>query len=103
MMAIDIIGHEFEGPYTSTDKLQDRSGVYVVLCKRGDKWTIIDVGESAEVKTRIENHDRSDCWVKNCSSNLAVAVLYTPNKKQSGRKEIEGKIRERFNPPCGDR
>ena len=103
MMAIDIVGYKFEGPFTSTDRLQDRSGVYVVLCKNGDKWTIIDVGESAEVKTRIENHDRSDCWVKNCTSNLAVAVLYTPNKMQPGRKEIEAKIRGRFNPPCGDR
>ena len=49
-----------EGPYTSTESLEDRSGVYIILtrAKSTDKWTVIDVGESHELKTRVENHDR---------------------------------------------
>lgn len=103
-MSITISGVSFEGPYSSTDSLQDRSGVYAILCKKNNgNYDLIDVGESAMVKDRVKNHDRKACWNGNCHSSLAVAAYYTPNLQQAGRKEVEQKIRSQFKPPCGER
>jgi hypothetical protein len=77
--------------------------VYVILCHRDAKNFVIDVGESAQVKTRVDNHDRKDCWQLNCQGNLLVAVYYTPNLQSSGRIAIEQEIRRQYNPPCGDK
>lgn len=102
-MAIQIGNYTFEGPYTSANALEDRSGVYAIHCFFNLKYYLIDVGESATVRSRIENHDRKDCWVSNCNGTLTVSVLYTPNKQQAGRMEIEQELRSLYNPPCGER
>jgi len=102
-MAIRIGRFSFEGPYTSTAYLEDRSGVYVILCRPGNDYTPVDAGESATVRTRVETHERQHCWRRNCAGTLTVAVLYTPNFQQPGRMAIEQEIREEFSPACGVR
>ena len=102
-MGINVGKYSFEGPYTSTDSLEDKSGIYTIHCYRENKYYLIDVGESAKVKERVSNHDRKDCWKKNCSATLTVSVLYTPNLQQEGRMEIEQEIRKQYNPPCGEK
>ena len=101
-MSISVGDYVFEGPYNSTENLKNNSGVYVIVCKRWEEYYLIDVGESKEVKNRIENHDRVECWKKNCDSELMVAVLYTPNKQKHGRMEIEQEIRNIYDIPCGN-
>jgi hypothetical protein len=102
-MTTTIGGYNFDGPYTSIDKIEDMSGIYAVLCCRNKICNIIDVGESASVRSRIENHERKDCWEKNCSKTLKFSVYYTPNLKESGRKEIEQEIRDQYpSIPCGE-
>ena len=61
---------------------------------------MIDVGESARVKTRVESHDRERCWTINQQGSLAVAVLYTQSLK---RRLIEQEIRAQYTPVCGIR
>jgi hypothetical protein len=100
---INIGNYQFEGPYTSTASLEDRSGVYAILDQRADDNYLLDCGESATVKTRVEGHDRQPCWNRNSSGTLNVAVFYTPNLQQSGRMAVEQAIRKAFNPTCGDR
>jgi len=95
--------YSFEGPYENTNQLEDRSGVYFITCYDGEKYYPIDVGETKNVKSRIETHDRSDCWSEKCKKTILFAVFYTPNKQQPGRKEIEQDIRCNYNFPCGDR
>lgn len=102
-MIIMIGSYEFKGPYTSTDELEDRSGIYAVLCHFDSEYTVIDIGESAKVKTRVETHDRKECWDKNCFGELVVAVLYTPNKGKLSRTIIEQSLRLLCTPLCGDR
>lgn len=103
-MGILIAGYTFDGPYSSTNSLEDRSGVYAILCKKDNgNYTLIDAGESAQVKSRVESHDRKSCWDRNCHSTLMFAVFYTPHLQQAGRIEIEQKIRTQYNPTCGDR
>ena len=98
---IEIGDYTFIGPYMSTDLIEDRSGVYAVICIMENKRYLLDVGESAQVKTWLDTHDRRDCWEKNCQGTLAYSVKYTPNLRQKARQEIEQKIRDRFDPPCG--
>ena len=102
-MSINIGDYTFEGPFTDINKLHNRSGVYVILCYRDNKHDLIDVGESGGVRDRVMNHDRKDCWKRNCSGILKFSVFSAPKLKQAGRKEIEQAIRKQFNPPCGDR
>lgn len=101
-MSIEAGNYTFEGPYTTTESLQDRSGVYLIVCKNNGQYSPVDVGESATVKSRVENHDRKHCWRNNCHYNLRVAVYYTPNLQQPGRREIEQAIRSQYNFPCGE-
>lgn len=101
-MSFTLCGYSFEGPFSSTTSLENRSGVYLVLKdnKAIVKSDVLDVGESAEVKNRVENHDRKDCWTRKASTYY-YAVHYTPNAQQSGRKEIEQELRKEIDPPCG--
>jgi len=102
-MSITIGKYEFAGPYKSTEGLEDRSGIYAIVCKKGEKYSLIDVGESAKVRYRVENHSRKNCWEENCNTSLEVAVYYTPNLWQSDRITIEQEIRGQYNIPCGVR
>lgn len=102
-MAINIGNYSFEGPYTLVSSLEDRSGVYVILCRTNSAYNVIDIGESATVRSRVENHDRANCWNRNCRGQLEYAVFYTLNRQQAGRKEIEQELRNTYKPPCGER
>src|SRR5262249_35243983 len=100
-MTITVGRYTFEGPYENTSSLRDNSGIYAIHCRKGGAYYLIDVGESATVKTRVDNHDRADCWKRNCQGTLTVSVLYTPNQQQAGRKVIEQELRKQYDPPCG--
>lgn len=102
-MSIKVGRYIFEGPYSSTESLEDKSAVYVILCSTNSSYEPIDCGESATVKSRVENHERKRCWNRNCSGTLKVAVLYTPNLQSVGRTMIEQEIREAYRFPCGSR
>ena len=99
-MTIHIGKYNFDGPFTDTSKLKNQSGVYVILCSNGNSnWKVVDIGESQSVRERVENHDREDCWHRQCQSTLAVAVLYSNQKE---RMRIEQELRVQYKPPCGD-
>jgi len=101
LMGITVGDYTFDGPYLSTDSIENKSGVYAIHCKKDEKYFLVDVGESAEVKSRLDSHDRKDCWQRNCQGTLTYSVYYTPNLQPSGRMEVEQKIRAQYDPPCG--
>ncbi|MFH1327318.1 MAG: hypothetical protein ABIH76_00465 [Candidatus Bathyarchaeota archaeon] len=100
---VTIGRYSFEGPYTNTAYLQDKSGVYAIVDDQSNSLIVVDVGESANVKSRVENHERGSCWTRNRIGTLKVAVLYTPGLQQPCRMQIEQEIREHYNPVCGVR
>lgn len=102
-MSIVLSGLTFDGPYRSPDGLEDRSGAYAVLCSDQNRNRLLDVGESHAVKSRLEMHDREDCWRSNCDATIMCAVHYTPGTQQTGRVAIEQLIRQQCDPPCGER
>lgn len=103
IMSIIVGRYTFEGPYTDTSSLADRSGVYAIHCYRDGGYYLVDAGESANVKSRVDIHDRKQCWAMNCSGTLTVSVLYTPNAGQAQRRLIEQELRVKYGPPCGSR
>ncbi len=102
-MTISIGDYTFDGPHQNTSPISNNSGVYVILCFYDNKYHVIDIGESATVKDRLDTHDRKECWDKNCRGIIHYAVLYTPNKQQPGRMEIEQALRKKYKPVCGKR
>ena len=102
-MAFERWGYQFDGAYTNCESLEERSGVYVIWCKINDHWSVLDVGESSSVRERVCQHDREDCWRRNCKGTIYYSATYTPNLQQEGRKAIESRIRQITNPPCGSR
>lgn len=101
-MSIQIGSYTFVGPFTSTSNLRNSSGVYSILGRNSEaeRWNLVDVGESQEVKERIENHDRKPCWQRRGYNTLTVAAFYT---NEASRMRIEKELRRQFNPPCGER
>lgn len=95
--------YNFEGPYSNTGSLRDKSGVYAILCELNGKLDLIDVGEASEVKTRVETHDRKDCWEKNCNRVIKYAAYYIEHGKKPSRVEVEQDIRDNYNIPCGEK
>jgi hypothetical protein len=104
-VSLTVGNYSFEGPFSSADSLEDRSGVYVVTSLHSDgKHYLVDVGESAAVKSRVSNHDRKPCWKSHANGGeLHCCVRYTPALQQAGRREIEQNIRRQFDVPCGER
>lgn len=100
--SIQISGLPFDGPFSSADALRDAPGVYAILDTRSTGTHVIDVGESEAVRTRVANHDRSDCWSRHRQGRLGVAVRYTSGPA-AGRRALEQRVREEYGPPCGDR
>lgn len=90
-----IAGHNFKAPLKYS-QLKHDSGVYAVL-DSGNR--VVDVGESHDVKARIDDHDRKSCWRREGhKGNFAVHYA-----SSSRRKSIEKKVRQKRKPPCGQR
>jgi hypothetical protein len=101
-MGVTIGNHSFDGPFTGTSQLLPRSGVYAILGRgaTGGNWIVVDVGESGDVKSRVETHDRKTQWQGCGHATLAVAALYCNG---ATRMQVEQALRQQYNPACGDR
>ena len=105
-MGINISEYAFEGPHPCDgDSLRRSPGVYVILgLNHGNRWEVVDVGESRDIRNRIASHERGACWRAQDLANLSVAVLYTDTfYDERWRMRLEARIRREYNPPCGFR
>lgn len=87
-MRFERWGHQVNGVWADPARLESRSGLYVIWCKHGAVWSVLDVGESHDVKEHVLDHDRRDRWNRNSSGAVCYSAIYTPDLQQSGRKEI---------------
>ena len=93
--------HEFDGAYTDPNRLRESAGVYVIWCKVGNDWSILDVGESDNVRERINNHNRADCWTQNCVDTIYYSAAYISDPQE--RSNLEQHIRDTERVACGER
>lgn len=99
-MALKICDYDFQ-VLEKVDDLNDSPGVYAIITVKDNNASLVDVGESENLKNRILNHDRVSCWGKYENDGLAVAVHYTDKAQETERREIERVIRDQYQPPCG--
>lgn len=100
-MSISIATYTFAGPYYSPDSLKAKAGVYVILCERQPRSTILDVGQSENLKDRVTNHDRKDCWGRHCKkADIRYAVYYL--EVGTARSYVEQRVRNEYDVPCGE-
>jgi len=52
----------FEGPFSSINQIRETGGVYAVICSDEAKQFIVDIGSSGQLKSRLSNHERKNCW-----------------------------------------
>jgi hypothetical protein len=66
---VTIGGYPFVCVALSEADFSDVAAVYAILCvgPRGS-WTVLDVGQSGRVGSRIDEHERRECWSL-CVSN----------------------------------
>jgi len=102
-LTIKIGGYDFEGPFLSTDRLEERPGVYAVICPEEGWFAILDVGEAADVKARLESDEAEECWREKSSGAYMFSVYYTGELGQERRQDIEMSLRKQYRPPCGGR
>lgn len=102
-MAFDNFGYSWHGAFTDPGLLEARSGVYCIWDRVGEQWSVLDVGESADVRARLLSHDRHYQWILLCRGTLYFAATYTPGLQQFGRRQIEQGLRAQLLPPCGVR
>lgn len=99
-MALKICDYDFQ-VLEKIDDLDESPGIYAVITVKGNNASLVDVGESENLKSRILKHDRVNCWGKYENDGLAVAVHYMDEARETERIEIERTIREQYQPPCG--
>src|SRR5690349_12120642 len=99
-MSIQVGNYHAEGPFGNADALAARSGVYVILGRAhsGVPWSVVDVGESGDVRERVGSHDRAQDWSRQGHGELSVAAIYCD---EPNRMIIERQLRLQYRPACG--
>lgn len=102
MIAImPIANYPFKGLYRSADKIEERAGVFVVVCKFEDSYYLLDVDHSEDVNGAIRSHGRRGCWERHRRGPIIYSIMYTDKMSAKERAEIEEKIRGRYRSiPC---
>lgn len=95
----------FNGPFLlkDNDGAVNNMSVFSILCKRNENYDIIYMGET-EKAIQLFGHGEAKCWQENCDNqnNLYLAVFWTPkgNYESTVRKEMQGSLEKKLNPPC---
>jgi hypothetical protein len=99
-MSFEGWGYQFEGAYTNPGEVPGQAGVYTVWCWENNKWKLLDVGQSENMRQRLINHDRVDCWEQNCGGSIYFFVVAISSEEE--RRALEQTIRQQGKPPCGE-
>lgn len=104
---VTIADYSFVCVRLSDADFRDTAAVYVILCVAEDSsWKVLDVGQSGELGSRIDSHERKTCWFQNCPNNNIWVCVYSMPSGQYTREDrvaLEKLIRQRYQPPCGKR
>jgi len=105
IVLLKIYGADFKCVNLSEADFNDFSAIYVILCVDDNGgWKVLDVGQTGELGDRIDDHDRKNCWDRECSNrNIWVCYHKMPTDKytKQDRLDFEEKLRNHYNPPCG--
>ncbi len=102
---LTIAGYPFICVRLAEADFRDIAAIYVIICVGEDRnWTVLDVGQSGELGTRIDSHTRKECWTRSCpTGNIWVCVYRMPSNQNTkeDRLKLETYIRQQTKPICG--
>ena len=101
-MNISIGGYKFQGFYQRISTLDEKPGLYLIICDNDGIINYLDVGESENIRESVWSHERKDFWKRKCHGMICYSQLITPDKNQNERQEIEKIIRDIENILCGN-
>lgn len=103
MIPFRVSGYTFEGPFEDAEDVPSVSGVYVVMDRQvGDSYKLLDCGLSDDMRKRLRNHDRSDCWKEHANGQIVFGI-HRYRSKSFCRWLTERVIRATHSLPCGDK
>ncbi len=89
-MAFTRWGCTFDGPWPNTDLLKPRPGIWVIWSQTDTQWTVIDVGESKNVRKSVLRLAPS--YLAQGSGSLHYSAAYTSQQTDAIRKELWKRI-----------
>lgn len=100
-----IGNYDFKGPFLLEEfSYLDKACVYAILCENiNGEFNILYIGQSGEIMTRIDNHNKKYCWENNCLyGNLYIAIFETPSSRytKDDRLAIESELINLYEPIC---
>jgi hypothetical protein len=75
--------------------IENCPGLYSVLCCCGGEHSVIDIGQSDDLRSAVENNSKKEFWHQDCAGTLLILAFCTYDMQESERKRLEHKIRER--------
>lgn len=104
---VTLGGHPFVCVPSAQADFSDVAAIYVILCVAQDgTWTVLDVGQSGQVGSNIDDHDRKGCWKRHCPNRKVWVCVHRMPRSQytkQQREQFESAFRTRLNPTCGKR
>lgn len=86
--------------YALDTNFKAAGGVYVFAALGGNKWTIIYVGQTDNLKRRLneqlEQHHRIDCIRREKATHILVRLV----SGDQARLDVETDLRRKYDPAC---
>lgn len=72
-----LIGnYEFKGPFDSPKQIEERAGVFAVLCYHDGEYDLLEIAFSENLRQGIIDHPDQGDWHSLCQGTLLAAVFY---------------------------
>jgi len=96
-MPIQVSGYTFLGPYYHNRRFNQDFGCVYILVNHLNQ--LVDVGQTSGINSRIINHERKMCWIRNGCGEAGLYVYISPD--ENFRLVLERLIRTQHRPLCG--
>lgn len=73
---------ELQGPFSSLEELENKAGLFAILCLQGEQISLLDVQRAKFVQADVAKVLRDPAWGEVCSGKIRVAVLYLTDEQE---------------------
>lgn len=94
-----ILDKKFFGPYDSTDKIKNRAGIYLIVCKAFGMTPVrvLAAGEAENIKETLRSEKKKE-FLKNSEIELPFKFLVHYENDNDIRAELKRKIKKELHP-----
>lgn len=73
---------ELQGPFSSLEELENKAGLFAILCIKDEQINLLDVRRAKLVQSDVAKILRDPGWGEACKGKIRVAVLYLTNEQE---------------------